>query len=250
MIISNTNDTRYKNGYKVLLSVSCAYYTRSGFKLLRFHTVDLAGLHIVDVSSDWDVQDQRTFPQQVHIVHHALLQVAEWKECDVIGIFGEVLTDLSADVVIGEGEHAAARLSPLLARIFGCLSTASRTQLTWWITTISRVPRSCCEITIERIASIARPPALRMTCASPSINPSAFAGSIRASMHVTTATLLNERPNVGAPSALTSNVGKSARSECRGGQIGRLTDRAGAAGFPCRTLPHMLGWPIRTRRRQ
>src|SRR5919201_6909049 len=44
-------------------------------------------------------------------------------------------------------------------------------------------------MTSERIASsLARPPALRMTCASPSCSPSALAGSIRASMQTRTAT--------------------------------------------------------------
>jgi hypothetical protein len=37
----------------------------------------------------------------------------------------------------------------------------------------------------ERSASsLARPPAFRMTCASPSRSPASFAGSMRASMHV------------------------------------------------------------------
>src|SRR5215475_7091634 len=49
----------------------------------------------------------------------------------------------------------------------------------------SCVPRSWCEMTSERIASsLARPPALRITCASPSLRPANFAGSSRASMQV------------------------------------------------------------------
>ena len=45
-------------------------------------------------------------------------------------------------------------------------------------------------MTSERSASsVTSPPALRITCASPSSSPSTFAGSIRASMHVTTASL-------------------------------------------------------------
>src|SRR5262245_50771391 len=53
------------------------------------------------------------------------------------------------------------------------------------MTNHSRVPSSLYEITSDRIASsLARPPALRMTCASPSLSPANFAGSRRASMHV------------------------------------------------------------------
>src|SRR5437660_427156 len=52
----------------------------------------------------------------------------------------------------------------------------------------SRVPSSRCEITSERSASRALPPALRMRCASPSCRPKNRDGSRRASMHVTTAT--------------------------------------------------------------
>ena len=43
--------------------------------------------------------------------------------------------------------------------------------------TTSRVPRSCCDIASERMASEVRPPALRMTWASPSWRPRALAGS-------------------------------------------------------------------------
>jgi len=53
------------------------------------------------------------------------------------------------------------------------------------MTNHSLVPSSLCEITSERIASsLARPPALRMTWASPSARPASLAGSIRASMQV------------------------------------------------------------------
>jgi hypothetical protein len=58
-------------------------------------------------------------------------------------------------------------------------------QLVWWMTNHSRVPSSLWEITSERIASsLARPPAFRITWASPSARPANFAGSSRASMHV------------------------------------------------------------------
>ena len=58
-------------------------------------------------------------------------------------------------------------------------------QLVWWMTNHSFVPSSLYEITSERMASsLARPPALRMTCASPSARPAYFAGSSRASMQV------------------------------------------------------------------
>jgi hypothetical protein len=61
----------------------------------------------------------------------------------------------------------------------------SMPQSLWWITNHSLVPRSLWEMTSERIASsLARPPALRITCASPSRKPANFAGSSRASMQV------------------------------------------------------------------
>ena len=53
------------------------------------------------------------------------------------------------------------------------------------INTISVVPSSCSEMTSERKASLALPPAFRITCASPSEIPKAEAGSIRASIQVT-----------------------------------------------------------------
>src|SRR5215472_299818 len=49
----------------------------------------------------------------------------------------------------------------------------------------SRVPSSLYEITSDRMASsLARPPAFRITCASPSARPAYFAGSRRASIQV------------------------------------------------------------------
>src|SRR5689334_23150628 len=56
---------------------------------------------------------------------------------------------------------------------------------------ISLVPSSRWLIASERISSsVTTPPALRMTCASPSFNPSIRYTSMRASMHATTATCL------------------------------------------------------------
>ena len=53
---------------------------------------------------------------------------------------------------------------------------------------ISRVPSKRCEMVSERMASsVTTPPALRMTCASPSLRPSALCVSMRASMQATTA---------------------------------------------------------------
>src|SRR5580704_13670184 len=53
------------------------------------------------------------------------------------------------------------------------------------MTNHSRVPRSLYEITSDLMASsLARPPALRITWASPSANPAYFAGSRRASIQV------------------------------------------------------------------
>src|ERR1700722_7965367 len=53
------------------------------------------------------------------------------------------------------------------------------------MTNHSCVPRSLWEMTSDRMASsVARPPALRMTWASPSARPAYLAGSSRASMQV------------------------------------------------------------------
>ena len=63
-------------------------------------------------------------------------------------------------------------------------------QSVWCRSTISSVPSSRWLIASERIASsVATPPALRMTWASPSSRPRIFAGSRRASMQASTATL-------------------------------------------------------------
>ena len=54
---------------------------------------------------------------------------------------------------------------------------SSMPQFVWWMTNHSRVPRSLYDMTSERSASsLARPPAFRMTCASPSRRPASFAG--------------------------------------------------------------------------
>ena len=59
-------------------------------------------------------------------------------------------------------------------------------------------------MTSERMASsLARPPALRITWASPSLSPAYFAGSRRASMHVRIA---NRRAGGSASSALGAEV--------------------------------------------
>ena len=50
----------------------------------------------------------------------------------------------------------------------------SMPQSVWWMRMISSVPSSRCEIASERISSsVTTPPALRITCASPSWSPSA-----------------------------------------------------------------------------
>ena len=76
-----------------------------------------------------------------------------------------------------------------------CLNASSvkvsMPQSVWWMRMISSVPSRRCEIASERISSsVTTPPALRMTCASPSSSPSTFAGRSRASMQATTATFL------------------------------------------------------------
>src|SRR5262245_29233016 len=58
-------------------------------------------------------------------------------------------------------------------------------QFVWWMTNHARVPRSLYEMTSDRMASsLARPPALRITWASPSARPAYLAGSSRASIQV------------------------------------------------------------------
>ena len=64
----------------------------------------------------------------------------------------------------------------------------SMPQSVWWIRTISLVPSSRWLIASERSSSwVMTPPALRMTCASPSDSPSRPYGFRRASMQATTA---------------------------------------------------------------
>src|SRR5215213_382320 len=64
-------------------------------------------------------------------------------------------------------------------------------QPVWCMRTISFVPSRRCEMARERIASsVTTPPALRITCASPSSSPSTRVGIRRASMQATTATRL------------------------------------------------------------
>ena len=59
----------------------------------------------------------------------------------------------------------------------------SMPQFVWWTTNHSRVPSSLYEMTSDRIASsLARPPALRITWASPSLNPAYF-GRIETGVH-------------------------------------------------------------------
>jgi hypothetical protein len=62
-------------------------------------------------------------------------------------------------------------------------------QSVWWISMISCVPNSRCEIASDLISSsVITPPALRITCASPSCSPRRPYGFRRASMHATIAT--------------------------------------------------------------
>jgi len=65
----------------------------------------------------------------------------------------------------------------------------SMPQSVWWMRMISRVPSSRWLIASERISSsVTTPPALRITCASPSARPRIAYTFSRASMHATTAT--------------------------------------------------------------
>src|SRR5215467_15306226 len=81
-------------------------------------------------------------------------------------------------------KFAVARLSSSKVLMISS-EKVSMPQLLWWMTNHSLVPSSLCEITSERMASsVARPPALRITWASPSASPAYLAGSSRASMQV------------------------------------------------------------------
>ena len=79
----------------------------------------------------------------------------------------------------------------IVADCKGVREVRARASLPVWCTTNhSAVPRSLYEMTSDRMASsVARPPALRMTCASPSARPAYLAGSSRASMQVKMANL-------------------------------------------------------------
>ena len=57
-------------------------------------------LHIVDVARNRHIENQWVFPQQPNIVYYTLLQIAEGKERNVVGIFCQVLADLCPDVVV------------------------------------------------------------------------------------------------------------------------------------------------------
>ena len=64
-------------------------------------------------------------------------------------------------------------------------------QSVWWMRMISRVPSSRWLMVSDRISSsVTTPPALRMTCASPSLRPRMPYTLSRASMQATTATPL------------------------------------------------------------
>src|SRR5262249_31124223 len=81
-------------------------------------------------------------------------------------------------------KFAVARLSSSKVLMISS-ENVSIPQLVWWMTNHSLVPSSLCEITSERMASsVARPPALRITWASPSASPAYLAGSSRESMQV------------------------------------------------------------------
>src|SRR3954453_2212905 len=80
-------------------------------------------------------------------------------------------------------------VSSWMGRRKSASSNVSIPQSVWWIRMISSVPSRRCEIDSERISSsVTTPPALRMTCASPSASPSSPYGFRRASMHARTAT--------------------------------------------------------------
>jgi hypothetical protein len=59
-------------------------------------------------------------------------------------------------------------------------ANVSISQSVWWISMISSVPSSRCEMARERISSsVTTPPAFRITCASPSLRPSPQRSSAR-----------------------------------------------------------------------
>jgi hypothetical protein len=93
----------------------------------------------------------------------------------------------------GNASAAHSGLIPVSAWIERLKSSSlkvSMPQSVWWIRTISSVPSRRWEIASERISSsVTTPPALRITCASPSPSPRIAWTSSRASMQATTASL-------------------------------------------------------------
>ena len=92
----------------------------------------------------------------------------------------------------GKASAAHSGLTPVSSwteRLNSSSVNVSMPQSVWWMSTISRVPSRRCEIASERISSsVTTPPALRITCASPSSRPSSPYGFRRASMQARTAT--------------------------------------------------------------
>jgi hypothetical protein len=78
-------------------------------------------------------------------------------------------------VEVGEGLGGPPGLIPVsswIERLNSSSVKVSMPQSVWWIRIISRVPSSRWLIASERISSsVTTPPALRITCASPSCRP-------------------------------------------------------------------------------
>ena len=142
-------------------------------------------LHVVDVAVDRDVlRYKRVFANLPHILHHAFCKVRNRLEVDVAGVCAVVLR-----LVVPSVRAERRRIQAVITeRVLTGLVNVSILQSLWWITNHSCVPRSLWEMMRERIvSSFTLPPALRITCASPSASPANFAGSSLASMHVTMA---------------------------------------------------------------
>ena len=82
-------------------------------------------------------------------------------------------------------------VSSWIERLNSSSENVSIPQPVWWMRMISSVPSRRWEIASERsVSSVTTPPALRITCASPSSRPRTRVGIRRASMQATTATFL------------------------------------------------------------
>ena len=107
----------------------------------------------------------------------ALIRAIDWRTLPARSVKAPGAQVGLAPVSVSRAEHSSSSVKE------------SMPQPVWWMRRISSVPSRCWLIDRERIvSSVTRPPALRMTCASPGASPSAAKTSTRESMQATTAT--------------------------------------------------------------